>query len=81
MAVVLLSATVCALAQPSILVTDGLAPSAMTLLAASGAAVVQQHYTAQELDDGSLAEHDAVIIRSATSLSAAAISATFSFTE
>ena len=60
-------------ALPSILITDGLAPAALSLLSASGAKVVQEHFNADALAAGALAEHDAVIIRSATSLSAEAI--------
>lgn len=58
---------------PSILVSDGLAPSAMQLLEASGARVVDRHLSPSELADGGLAAFDAVIIRSATTIDAAAI--------
>ena len=62
-------------ARPSVLVTDGLAPAALTLLTEGGCDVVQQHLSVEELADGGLSAHDAVIIRSATSLNADAIAA------
>eukprot|EP00320_Phaeocystis_rex_P004039 CAMPEP_0119083928 /NCGR_PEP_ID=MMETSP1178-20130426/127454_1 /TAXON_ID=33656 /ORGANISM="unid sp, Strain CCMP2000" /LENGTH=87 /DNA_ID=CAMNT_0007066845 /DNA_START=84 /DNA_END=344 /DNA_ORIENTATION=+ len=52
---------------PSILVADGLAPSALTLLRTAGAIVVERHYPQAELG-AALGEYDAVIIRSATTL-------------
>ena len=58
---------------PSILVADGLAPSAMKLLQQSGAKVVDRHLSNAELSGGGLQDFDAVIVRSATMLSAAAI--------
>ena len=60
-------------AIPSILVADGLAPSAMKLLQQSGAKVVDRHLSNAELSGGGLQDFDAVIVRSATMLSAAAI--------
>ena len=60
-------------AVPSILVADGLAPSAMKLLQQSGAKVVDRHLSNAELSGGGLQDFDAVIVRSATMLSAAAI--------
>jgi len=63
-----------ATAQPSVLVTDGLSPSAITLLS-ERANVIQHHYSSDELDSGALTEYDGVIIRSATSLSAKALRA------
>ena len=59
---------------PSILVTDGLAKSALTLLESSGATVVEKHCSLPELIER-LPAFDAVIIRSATSLEASAIDA------
>ena len=70
----LLALTTLAMARPSVLVTDGLSPGAISLLSDS-VRVVETHYSAEDLDAGSLAEHDAVIIRSATYLSAKAIAA------
>jgi hypothetical protein len=60
-------------AVPSILVADGLAPSAMKLLQQSGAKIVDRHLSNAELSGGGLQDFDAVIVRSATMLSAAAI--------
>ena len=59
---------------PRVLVTDGLAPAALSALSA-GASVTDRHYSAAELAEGVLADYDAVIIRSATVLSAGAIRA------
>ena len=59
--------------KPSILIADGLDKAAIALLTNSGAEVVERHLTVEELNDDGLKMHDAVIIRSATSLSAAAI--------
>ena len=59
--------------KPSILITDGLDRAAISLLTSAGAEVVEQHLTLEELNGDGLKGHDAVIIRSATSLSAAAI--------
>ena len=57
--------------SPSIRVTDGLAPAALAALKAGGANVVSE-----PISDGSdLAAHDAVIIRSATTLGADALAA------
>lgn len=69
------AAAMSAASRPSVLVTDGLAPAAITLLTDGGVDVVQQHLSVDELADGGLAAHDAVIIRSATTLSADAIMA------
>ncbi len=60
--------------SPSILVADGLAPSALALLKNGGATVVDKHYSQAELG-AVLGEHDAVIIRSATTLTPEIISA------
>jgi len=60
--------------RPSILVTDGLAPAALSLMRERGARVVEQHYASADLV-AALADHDAVIIRSATTLNAEALSA------
>jgi len=59
---------------PSILVADGLAPSALTLLRSAGANVVERHYAQAELG-AALGEYDAVIIRSATTLTSEMIDA------
>ena len=59
---------------PSILVADGLAPSALTLLRSAGANVVERHYAQAELG-AALGEYDAVIIRSATTLTSEIIDA------
>ncbi|KAL3909985.1 MAG: hypothetical protein SGPRY_009224 [Prymnesium sp.] len=69
----LLSASSC-LCVPRVLLTDGLAPAGVQRLAKS-ATVIDRHYTPQELDDGALAEYDAVVIRSATRLTEEAIRA------
>ena len=58
-----------------VLVADGLAPTAMRVLSAGGVQTVEQHLPSKELAAGALADFDAVIIRSATTLSADAISA------
>ena len=64
----------CALPRtPSVLVTDGMAPSALKALADGGANVVESHLSPEELAAGGLAAHDAVLIRSATTLTAQAI--------
>ena len=59
---------------PSILVADGLAPSALTLLRSAGANVVERHYAQSDLAEA-LGEYDAVIIRSATTLTSEIIDA------
>ena len=64
-----------ACAAPSVLVTDGLARKALSLLSSRGLTVVEKHLAPEELAAGGLAEYDAVIIRSATTLSADAIAA------
>ena len=66
---------VLAAVRPSVLVTDGLAPAAISLLTDGGADVVQHHLSIDELACGGLGKHDAVIIRSATQLTADAIAA------
>jgi len=73
MALSLASLTLCASRTPSILVADGLAPSAMALLDQSGAAVVDRHLSVTELANGGLHDFDAIIVRSATTLDAVAI--------
>jgi hypothetical protein len=52
-----------------VLVADGLAPTAMRVLSAGGVQTVEQHLPSKELAAGALADFDAVIIRSATTLS------------
>ena len=59
----------------SVLITDGLAPPAISLLSEGGVEVVQQHLSMDELTSGGLGEHDAVIIRSATTLTREAVEA------
>ena len=68
---VALSLACCAMASGirSVLVTDGLAPAAISLLGSSGVRVVEQHYAKEDLGRA-LRDHDAVIIRSATTLDA-----------
>ena len=70
----LLAPCVLGMALPRVLITDGLAPAAISALSA-GSSVTDRHYSSAELADGVLAEYDAVIIRSATVLSADAIRA------
>ena len=60
-------------AKPSCLVTDGLAKPAIQLLTDGGIEVVETHLSPEELTAGGLGAHDAVIIRSATTLDAGAI--------
>jgi len=62
-------------AAQRVLVTDGLAPAALDALAAGGADVTSRSLTEDELCAGALAAYDAVIIRSATTLRADALSA------
>jgi D-3-phosphoglycerate dehydrogenase len=62
-----------AVLQRSVLVCDGGAASMLSMLAAGGLRVVQYKPSAAELSAGCLAEHDAVIVRSATQLGAEAI--------
>jgi len=62
-----------AMVAPCVLVTDGLAPAALSKLSEGGCSVVEQHFTPDELLAGALADYDAVIIRSATTLEADAI--------
>lgn len=62
-----------AVSKPSIIITDGLDKAAITLLQDSGANVVQRHLSMEELEGGALQDYDAIIIRSATSLSEAAV--------
>jgi D-3-phosphoglycerate dehydrogenase len=57
----------------SINVCDGLASAAFHMLGRDGARVTDNHYSSAELAAGALAEYDAVIVRSATKLDAAAI--------
>ena len=65
-----------ALSTPrSIAVVDGLSPEAVDFLKENGAEVAEQHFSPEELAQGALAEHDAVIIRTATKLDEAAIRA------
>ena len=73
-AVVLLLAASAHGFAPSILVADGLAPSALMLLRSAGANVVERHYAQTELG-AALGEYDAVIIRSATTLTSEIIEA------
>ncbi|EOD37556.1 D-3-phosphoglycerate dehydrogenase [Emiliania huxleyi CCMP1516] len=62
-------------AAQRVLVTDGLAPAALDALAAGGADVTSRSLTEDELCAGALAAYDAVIVRSATTLRADALSA------
>jgi hypothetical protein len=54
-----------------IIVTDGLAAGAIKALQTAGHEVVKKKLTKEELLAGALAEWDAIIIRSATNVSAA----------
>ena len=56
-----------------VLVADGLAPAAIARLNDGGVEVCEQHLSAEELDEGGLAEYDAVIVRSATTVTARSI--------
>lgn len=58
-----------------VLVTDGLSRTALAALTNGGSHTVERHFAAEELAAGALADYDAVIIRSATYLSADAIRA------
>lgn len=60
---------------PSVLICDGLAKPAIAALTHGGLRVVERRPSAAELSSGLLAEYDAVIVRSATSLSKEALSA------
>lgn len=55
-------------------VTDGMADDAIRLLEESGHEVISNHYSSEELLDGILSEFDAVIVRSATKMTAEVIS-------
>ena len=61
-----------------IAVTDGMSEEAIKLLEDKGHEVVLRHYNPDEISTGSLSEFDAVIIRSATKLSAELIAASTS---
>ena len=56
-----------------IAVTDGMADDAVKSLEAAGHEVVLQHYSADELASGVLSDFDAVVIRSATKMTASVI--------
>mmetsp|Transcript_7000 Transcript_7000/g.17406 ORF Transcript_7000/g.17406 Transcript_7000/m.17406 type:complete len:720 (+) Transcript_7000:42-2201(+) len=58
-----------------IIVTDGLAAGAIKVLSEAGHEVVKKKLTKEELDAGALAEWDAIIIRSATKVTAAVMKA------
>ena len=58
-----------------IAVTDGMSNDAIVILEKAGHEVVLRHHDAEEIAKGSLAEFDAVVIRSATKLYAEQISA------
>ena len=58
-----------------IAVTDGMAPEAVSMFEESGHEVVLQHYSADELVGGALSIFDAVVVRSATKMTAEAINA------
>ena len=68
-----LSARPASACAPSILVSDGLSPKAMSLLRSGGATVVEQHFPLTDELAEALKDYDAVIIRSATTLTADAI--------
>jgi D-3-phosphoglycerate dehydrogenase len=61
-----------------IAVTDGMADAAVAILEDAGHEVVLAHYTPEELRAGSLAEFDAVVVRSATKMSSEVIQASCS---
>ena len=61
-----------------IAVTDGMADAAVAILEDAGHEVVIAHYTAEELQEGSLAGFDAVVVRSATKMTSEAIQASCS---
>jgi len=61
--------------QRSVLITDGGSAGLKSRLTAGGLNVVEWHPTSAQLAAGCLAEHDAVIVRSATTLEACAIAA------
>ena len=61
-----------------IAVTGGMSEEAVKLLEDKGHEVVLRHYDPDEISTGSLAEFDAVIIRSATKLPAELIAASTS---
>jgi phosphoglycerate dehydrogenase-like enzyme len=75
MALALLHSLALGSAHRSVLITDGGSACMKSLLSAAGLRVVERHLTAAELAGGCLAEHDAVIVRSATTLEAGAIAA------
>ncbi len=56
-----------------ICVTDGMEAKALAKLEEAGHEVVLHHFTAEELGKGALAEYDAVVIRSATIMTAKVI--------
>lgn len=58
-----------------IAVTDGLAKAAVAKLVESGHEVVEEHISADELEGGALTGFDAIIVRSATKLTAPVIEA------
>jgi D-3-phosphoglycerate dehydrogenase len=57
-----------------IAVTDGMSPKAIAMLENEGYEVVVRHHDSEEISNGSLARFDAVVIRSATKLTAQQIS-------
>ena len=66
---ILLAAAACSACQPTVLVTDGLAPCGLERLVERGAKVVELDGSLQD----ALAGADAVIVRSATTLTATLI--------
>lgn len=58
-----------------IAVTDGMTDAAVFILESAGHEVVLRHYNAKELRTGALSDFDAVVIRSATKMTAEAIEA------
>lgn len=75
MALALLHSLALGSVQRSVLITDGGSACMKSMLSAAGLRVVERHLSVAELAAGSLAEHDAVIVRSATTLDAGAIAA------
>ena len=61
-----------------IAVTDGMAPESVAMLEESGHEVMVQHYSPEELANGVLSGFDAVVVRSATKMTAEAINASCS---
>ena len=58
--------------------TDGMAPESVAMLEESGHEVIVQHYSPEELANGVLSGFDAVVVRSATKMTAEAINASCS---